>query len=102
MTQPAWAGMIETRYCLLAMHLLLTQPAWAGMIETSKIGVIEIAENDPARMGWDDWNNWMRPISMKQKKTQPSRVGMIETRTSNVIVCGVQDPTLAGWDDWNL
>ena len=53
-TQPAWAGMIETRYCLLAMHLLLTQPAWAGMIETSKIGVIEIAENDPARMGWDD------------------------------------------------
>ena len=57
----------------------MTQPAWAGMIETSKIGVIEIAENDPARMGWDDWNNWMRPISMKQKKTQPSRVGMIET-----------------------
>ena len=80
----------------------MTQPTWAGMIETSKIGVIEIAENDPARMGWDDWNNWMRPISMKQKKTQPSRVGMIETIVLVSKNFCVIDPPLTGWDDWNL
>ena len=32
----------------------MTQPAWAGMIETTILIITKVIAHDPARMGWDD------------------------------------------------
>ena len=54
MTQPAWAGMIETFYLSISPQIYMTQPTWAGMIETPQGIGFGKREIDPARMGWDD------------------------------------------------
>ena len=54
LTQPAWAGMIETYDDRDGTGCRKTQPAWAGMIETPQGIGFGKREIDPANMGWDD------------------------------------------------
>ena len=56
-----------------------TQLLRAGMIETDITGCLLLKNQDPALVGWDDWNSRANPTPMRS----------------------LNDPTLAGWDDWN-
>ena len=54
MTQPVWAGMIETDIFATISLGCSTQPSRVGMIETSAKKWQDGWRTDPAREGWDD------------------------------------------------
>ena len=75
----------------------MTQPVWAGMIETCGEWLNHSALSDPTLAGWDDWNAERSGRHYWKKQTQPSRVGMIETDIFAAISLGCStQPSRAG------